>query len=148
MSTLQVPGCPKPSLTPRPVPAAPSFLTCRQLLQVALNLEPGWDWDRDILWRRELYPSRQQRSLGGTSTLQFEQDHQCLCRSCWGGRYSQAGMGGLHDNLNHTRGVHALEASDEPPNDRSGVHQYWKYCLDMFSLKPNQAYLHSSPRDA
>lgn len=64
MSTLQPPGCPKPSLTTRPVPVVLSFPTCRQLLQVALNLESGWDWDRDILWRRELSPSRQQRSLG------------------------------------------------------------------------------------
>lgn len=86
---------------------------------------------------------------GGTSSLQFEQDHQCLCRSCGGGgSIHRQVWGGLHDNLNHTRGVHALEASDEPPNDRSGVNRYWKYCLDVSSLKPNQAYLHSSPRDA
>ena len=58
MSTLQVPGCPKSSLTPRPVPAVPSFLMCMQLLQVALNLEPGWDRDGNILWRKELSPSR------------------------------------------------------------------------------------------
>ena len=38
MSTVQAPSCPKPSLTPRPVPAVPSFLMCMQLLQVALNL--------------------------------------------------------------------------------------------------------------
>lgn len=48
MSTVQAPSCPKPSLTPRPVPAVPSFLMCMQLLQVALNLEPEWDWDGDF----------------------------------------------------------------------------------------------------
>lgn len=93
-------------------------------------------------------PLKTAEIAGGTSTLQFEQDHQCLCRSCGGEATHRSRAGGpLHDNLNHSRGVQALEASDEPPNDRSGVNRYWKYCLDVSSLKPNQAYLYSSPRD-
>ena len=89
MSTLQAPSCPKPSLTPRPVPAVPSFLMCMQLLQVALNLEPEWDWDGDF--GGGTVPLKTAEIPGGTSTLQFAQDHQCLCRSCGGAAHRGGG---------------------------------------------------------
>lgn len=64
------------------------------------------------LWRKELSPSRQQRSLGVHLHYSLRKTTSVSAGAVGG---LPTGVGGLHDNLNHTRGVHALEASDEPP---------------------------------